>query len=202
MLQNVLESARPHQQVITTQVNPHPNRESRRGVGSSAPLPTVAFPVIGFYALLVTLRRPWHGPAGRGAQTANESSLGKAPAARRERTGVLLETKLHAPRVRTEWVERRGLVGGLDDARVKLVLVGAPAGYGKTTLLAQWCSEAGPGRPFAWISLDHGDNDPVRLWEHVVSALQRVCPGLAVDEILCLLRRQMPDIDAALVSHN
>ncbi len=136
---------------------------------------------------------------GEGTQTANEFPLGKVvPAPRRERMGVLLETKLHAPRVRTEWVERRGLVHNLDEAGVKLVLVDAPAGYGKTTLLAQWCSEAGASRPSAWISLDRGDNDPVRLWEHVVSALQRVCPDLAGDEILRLLHRQIPDVGAAL----
>jgi LuxR family maltose regulon positive regulatory protein len=113
--------------------------------------------------------------------------------------GVLLETKLHAPRARAEWVERRGLVHDLDDALVKLVLVDAPAGYGKTTLLAQWCSEAGSSRPFAWISLDHGDNDPVRLWEHVVGALQPACPSFAVDAVLRPLQRQTPDVDAALV---
>ena len=113
---------------------------------------------------------------------------------------VPVETKLHAPRVRAEWVERCGLVHDLDDAQVKLVLVEAPAGYGKTTLLAQWCAQAGPSRPFAWISLDPGDDDPVRLWEHIVSALRRARPGLGAEKILRQLRRQIPDVDAALVS--
>jgi LuxR family transcriptional regulator, maltose regulon positive regulatory protein len=111
---------------------------------------------------------------------------------------VLIESKLHAPRARSEWVERPALAHDLDSTGIKLVLVGAPAGYGKTTLLAQWCSEARASRPFAWISLGPGDDDPVRLWRHVVSALQRACPELGADEILRLLHRQMPDIDAAL----
>jgi len=51
---------------------------------------------------------------------------------------VLLQTKLQAPRVRREWVPRPGLVRALDDLESKLILVDAPAGYGKTTLLAQW----------------------------------------------------------------
>lgn len=111
---------------------------------------------------------------------------------------VLIETKLHAPPARHDWVERPALAHDLDSGGIKLVLVDAPAGYGKTTLLAQWCSGARASRPFAWISLDPGDDDPVRLWRHVVSALQRACPALGVDEILHLLHRQMPDIYAAL----
>lgn len=111
---------------------------------------------------------------------------------------VLLETKLEAPRVRQEWVPRPGLVRDLDDLEAKLILVDAPAGYGKTTLLAQWDDEAAGSRLFAWISLDRGDDDPARLWQHVICSLQRVYPDLRAGQIMRPLHRQVPDVGEAL----
>jgi LuxR family transcriptional regulator, maltose regulon positive regulatory protein len=58
-----------------------------------------------------------------------------------------------------------------------LVLVAAPAGYGKSVLLAEWVR--GLAQPVAWLSLDGGDNDPVRFWRHVLTALDTTRPGLA-----------------------
>ena len=57
-----------------------------------------------------------------------------------------------------------------------MVLVSAPAGYGKTVLLADWAL-AGQC-PVAWLSLDPGDNDPARFWRHAVAALDQVRPGI------------------------
>ncbi|MGX9787572.1 LuxR C-terminal-related transcriptional regulator [Mycobacterium sp. MMS18-G62] len=54
----------------------------------------------------------------------------------------------------------------------------APAGWGKTTLLAQWALGAGEDQRFGWVSLDASDNDPVWFWMYVVAALQNVVPGL------------------------
>ena len=51
----------------------------------------------------------------------------------------------------------------------ELVLVCGPAGFGKSTLLADWVRD--DGRAVAWLSLDEGDNDPVRFWRHVAAAL-------------------------------
>ncbi len=102
-----------------------------------------------------------------------------------------IETKLHAPRSRKEWVERRELVQSLaDSAAAKLILVDAPAGFGKTTLVAQWRSSLIEQRRFAWLSLDRDDDDPGRLWWHVVFALQRACPELGGEDILRVLRVQ------------
>jgi len=98
------------------------------------------------------------------------------------------ETKLHAPRSRQVWVQRAQLTRYLADAAARLVLVDAPAGFGKTTLVAQWRASAGKSRRFAWVSLDRGDNDPDNLWWHVVSALQRACPEIDGDVILTALR--------------
>jgi LuxR family maltose regulon positive regulatory protein len=112
---------------------------------------------------------------------------------------VLIETKLHAPGLRKEWVERRDLISYLAGNAVKLVLVDAPAGFGKTTLVAQWRASAMEDRPFAWVSLDRGDNDPGRLWSHIVHSLQRACPDLDGDEILGALRIQIPDITGTVL---
>jgi LuxR family maltose regulon positive regulatory protein len=58
----------------------------------------------------------------------------------------------------------------------KATLISAPAGYGKTTLLTQWLEAEEVSLPFAWVSVDEQDNDPVRLWMHMVEALRQVVP--------------------------
>ena len=91
---------------------------------------------------------------------------------------VLLATKLHVPRPRPGFVPRPRLAGALDEGLARrLILVCAPAGSGKTALLADWAPSG--NRPVAWLSLDAADNDPVRLWRHVVAALDRARPGIA-----------------------
>ena len=89
-----------------------------------------------------------------------------------------VETKLDAPGLRAGWVERPALVRSLADTTARLILVDAPAGFGKTTLVAQWRASPAESRPFAWISLDRGDNDPARLWWYIAHALHRACPDL------------------------
>ncbi len=90
---------------------------------------------------------------------------------------ALLATKLHVPRPQPGFVPRPRLAGALREGLARgLVVVCAPAGFGKTALLADW---AGSGRrPVAWLSLDAGDNDPARFWRHAVAALDRACPGI------------------------
>ena len=107
--------------------------------------------------------------------------------------GAPIETKLHPPGVRSEWVERSALIDELANTTTKLVLVDAPAGFGKTTLVAQWRSSPAEKRPFAWVSLDRGDGDPRRLWWYIVSALTRACPGFNGEEIRQELRAQAPE---------
>ena len=91
---------------------------------------------------------------------------------------VLLATKLHVPRSQPGFVSRRRLGQALSDGLASgRVLVCAPAGFGKTALLADWA--AGGGRPVAWLGLDADDSDPARFWRYALAALDRTRPGLA-----------------------
>lgn len=58
-----------------------------------------------------------------------------------------------------------------------LVLVSAPAGFGKTTLLSEWARQSYPQMLTAWVSLDEGDNDPVRFWDYFIAALKALQPA-------------------------
>ena len=90
---------------------------------------------------------------------------------------ALLATKLHVPGPRPGFVPRSRLAERLDEGLGRgVVLVCAPAGSGKTVLVADWARRG--GRPVAWLSLDAGDNDPARFWRHAVAALDGVCPGI------------------------
>jgi len=88
---------------------------------------------------------------------------------------MLVSTKLAPPRLREQLVRREALLERLRQGRGSaLTLVCAPAGYGKTTLLAQWEAADHDRTPFAWVSLDESDSDPVRLWSHLIVALWKV----------------------------
>jgi LuxR family maltose regulon positive regulatory protein len=91
---------------------------------------------------------------------------------------VLLATKLHVPAIGGDIVHRATLLDALSAGlRRKLILLSAPVGWGKTTLLAQWALGAGEDQRVGWVSLDPSDNDPVWFWMYVVAALQKVSPG-------------------------
>jgi LuxR family transcriptional regulator, maltose regulon positive regulatory protein len=106
----------------------------------------------------------------------------QAPAARSDASGseqdALLATKLYLPGNRAGFVPRPRLADRLEEGLDrKLLLVSAPAGSGKSALLADWARRN--GRPVAWLSLDPGDNDPVRFWRHAAAALDQARPGIA-----------------------
>jgi LuxR family transcriptional regulator, maltose regulon positive regulatory protein len=87
----------------------------------------------------------------------------------------VVESKLHVPGLRPGVVSRTALVNRLRvTTACPLVAVTAPAGYGKTTLLAQWAAR--DKRAFAWVSIDERDNDPVVLLRHLAAALHQVEP--------------------------
>jgi LuxR family maltose regulon positive regulatory protein len=99
----------------------------------------------------------------------------------------VLKTKLYIPPVRPGLVSRPRLIERLEERLhlgCKLTLVSAPAGFGKTTLVTEWLRSAErsftPG-PLAqarvgWLSLDEGDNDPIRFWTYLIAAIQAVHP--------------------------
>ncbi|CAN5329918.1 LuxR C-terminal-related transcriptional regulator [soil metagenome] len=97
-------------------------------------------------------------------------------------TDHILSTKLVIPASPSCAVLRSRLF--LPDESPRIILVCAPAGYGKTTLIASWAAVA--RTPFAWLSLDAGDNDPVRFLMHFITAIQTRFPefGQVVVEMM------------------
>lgn len=135
----------------------------------------------------------------------------------------LLTTKLFIPPVRRELVPRPRLVERLNAGlQRKLTLISAPAGFGKTTLLAQAIADfrfsiadlglrsGGDARianrqsqienPVAWLSLDKGDNDPARFWAYFIAALQTMHKGLGATALAALQSAQPPASEALLTS--
>jgi LuxR family maltose regulon positive regulatory protein len=118
--------------------------------------------------------------------------------------GPLLETKLYVPRRRRGLVPRPRLSERLDrGAESKLTLVSAPAGFGKTTLLAEWVAEwlavaPAAGRSAAWLSLDPSDNHPIAFWTYLIAALQTAAPRVGAGAISLLQSPRPPRIQAIL----
>lgn len=106
----------------------------------------------------------------------------------------LLETKFHIPSWRAGGVMRprllerlqRGLYG-----KHKLILISAPAGDGKTTLVAEWMAAKGEDGPtqVAWLSLDDADNDPTRFLRYWLAALRHADDTVGQD-LQTLSRRE------------
>jgi LuxR family maltose regulon positive regulatory protein len=87
-----------------------------------------------------------------------------------------IEAKIRRPVDRDGLITRTGLLDALAAApdRASLILLAAPAGYGKTTVLSQWAAQ--DPREFAWVTVDEADGDPVRLAGHVALALHGIQP--------------------------
>src|SRR5262245_51885912 len=106
----------------------------------------------------------------------------------------VLATKLHAPTPRRRLVPRPRLldrlqVGGTTSPR--MVLVCAPAGFGKTTLLTQWLAHDAPdgtraAPSMAWLSLDASDADPRRFLTQLIRSVQTTAPDVGVDALAML----------------
>src|ERR687890_1801164 len=109
-------------------------------------------------------------------------------------TESLVSTKLRPSQARPQLVARPRLIATLErEAGRKLTLISAPAGFGKTTLLVEWLRERAGGEGYvAWVSLDEGDNDPVRFLSYLVGALRRTGEEEFGEGILAALRSPEP----------
>ncbi len=118
----------------------------------------------------------------------------------------LIETKLYLPSPRPRLVPRPRLRERLDRALTsRLMLVSAPAGFGKTTLLVDWMASwptgAGTSAPVAgWLALDAADNDPARFWRYLVAALRTAVPGVGEDALNLLQDSQPPAVELVLTT--
>jgi LuxR family maltose regulon positive regulatory protein len=110
-------------------------------------------------------------------------------------TAALLQTKFYVPPVRPDLVSRPRLIERMTAGlHRKLTLLSAPAGFGKTTLVAEWLNRV--ERPYAWLSLDEADNDPVRFLTYLIAALQNVDEDIGRAAQNLLRAPQMPPIES------
>jgi LuxR family maltose regulon positive regulatory protein len=111
-----------------------------------------------------------------------------------------IATKFVPPVPRAGAVDRPELMARLaGSTSTRLVLLAAPAGSGKTTVVAQWL---GSGRysatPTAWVSLDPADADPVRFWTHILTAIEQLVPGAGAPGLELLDASRPPAIESVL----
>ena len=109
----------------------------------------------------------------------------------------VLSTKLYIPPIQASLVRRQRLVQVLEtgyQAGKRVTLVSAPAGFGKTTIIREWITATEPGKPFGWLSLDDGDNDPVRFLIYLVSAIQKVHAKIGGGILASLNSSQVPPL--------
>lgn len=112
----------------------------------------------------------------------------------------LVETKLYPPKLRRSLVARPRLSGRLRrGAESRLTLVPAPAGFGKSTLLAEWLAASDGKRSVAWLSLEESDSQPASYWTYLITALQTVVPGVGTSA-LPLLQSGQPPIETVLTA--
>jgi LuxR family maltose regulon positive regulatory protein len=117
----------------------------------------------------------------------------------------LLQTKFYIPRPPRDLVPRPRLIERLDRGTAsRLTLVSAPAGFGKTTLLAEWLA-AGPApsageRLVAWLSLDRADNHSASFWTYVIAALRTVASGVGETALTLLRSPRPPPIETVLTA--
>jgi LuxR family maltose regulon positive regulatory protein len=118
---------------------------------------------------------------------------------------VLLATKIHIPPPRGNLVNRLHLIEHLNAGIVqgcRLILISAPAGYGKSTLLSEWVSQVGV--PVAWLSLEKGENAPSRFWNYFATALQTIPhlyqAGIGEEILQAANASQQPPMDLLLAN--
>jgi LuxR family maltose regulon positive regulatory protein len=112
----------------------------------------------------------------------------------------LLITKFYTPIASGPLISRPRLTSLLEKALdFPFTLVSAPAGFGKTTLLAAWKQSLPAGKPLvAWVSLDEDDNEPRLFWTYVLAALQRQRPAVFAPLVRLLQSPPAPPLQSIL----
>ncbi|MEZ4663970.1 MAG: hypothetical protein R2911_41075 [Caldilineaceae bacterium] len=109
----------------------------------------------------------------------------------------LLQTKLYIPPPRPQFVPRPAVTAKLQQgAACPLILIAAPAGFGKTTLVSEWIVQS--AQPVAWLSLDEEDNDASRFLVYLVAALRTLHAQIGETTLAFLELGQLPPITALL----
>jgi len=110
-------------------------------------------------------------------------------------------TKINIPPARPQTIQRPRLIERLREGlHYNLILISAPAGFGKTTLLSEWVHQNQSRIRTAWVSLDEGDNDPVRFWDYFITALQKLQPACGEKSLKLLHSPQPPLIEPLLTA--
>ena len=113
----------------------------------------------------------------------------------------MLTTKLNIPSTRPQMVRRPRLIERLlEGLNYDLILVSAPAGFGKTTLVSEWVHSNRPPVPTAWLSLEEGENDPVSFWDYFIAALQTLQPSTGEIALALLHSPQPSSIESVLTA--
>lgn len=102
----------------------------------------------------------------------------------------MLQAKLHVPAINKNIISREKLLQKFRDVpEHKLMLVTAPAGYGKTTAVLDWLEKCGLEN--AWLSLDAGDNNPVTFWQYICTALDSIAEGISKETEYVFASREL-----------
>ena len=110
---------------------------------------------------------------------------------------VILKTKLNTPHLWRDFVSRPRLINLLNEgSENKLIIVTAPAGYGKSTILSEWTRQI--NLPVAWLTLDEGDNDPTRFLTYLIAALQTINEEFAAPALEGLRSSPPPAMESTL----
>lgn len=111
---------------------------------------------------------------------------------------LLIQTKLMIPQVRPDRVSRSRLIERINQGiGLPLTLISAPAGYGKTSLLADWARQS--HLPVAWITLTPDDNDPQRFLAYLIESLQKISPAIYENASQILADAKRNQLDTLMI---